>query len=126
MSDIGPMHGQFCWNELMTGDLDAAKSFYKELFGWESYEIPGNDMVYTVFKSGEHDIAGLLHQPEGEDDVPAHWMSYLAVDDIAASVDKVETLGGSIKVPVTTVGEAGSFAVIVDPTGAHVGFWQPN
>ena len=39
MSDttINPMkqHGAFSWNELMTTDINAAKSFYKEMFNWQ-------------------------------------------------------------------------------------------
>src|SRR6201986_4062246 len=27
--------GAFCWNELYTSDLEAAKRFYGELFGWQ-------------------------------------------------------------------------------------------
>ncbi len=52
-------NGSFCWLELGTTDRKAAKSFYTSLFGWTSQDNPmGPDMVYTIFKSGSHDVAG--------------------------------------------------------------------
>ena len=27
-------HGEFCWNELMTGDVAKAKAFYAKTIGW--------------------------------------------------------------------------------------------
>ena len=35
MEDIYRKQGMFSWNELMTTDVDAAKSFYNSLLGWE-------------------------------------------------------------------------------------------
>ena len=34
MHDALMKHGAFSWNELMTTDVDAARSFYDALFGW--------------------------------------------------------------------------------------------
>src|SRR5690349_6203867 len=30
-----PKHGEICWRELATSDLEAAKTFYSNLFGWK-------------------------------------------------------------------------------------------
>ena len=38
-TETAPATGTFCWNELMTPDVDAAKGFYTQLFGWESKEM---------------------------------------------------------------------------------------
>jgi predicted enzyme related to lactoylglutathione lyase len=27
-------HGSFCWNELMTRDIEGAKRFYRDAIGW--------------------------------------------------------------------------------------------
>ena len=40
-------HGVFSWNELMTTDVDAAKSFYGKLFDWQFEQAPG-DIPYIV------------------------------------------------------------------------------
>ena len=33
-------HAKFIWNELMTGDVDAAKRFYADLLGWQYERFP--------------------------------------------------------------------------------------
>ena len=41
----------FCWADLATSDGKAAKSFYSQLFGWNSVDSPaGPDMVYTMLQ----------------------------------------------------------------------------
>jgi predicted enzyme related to lactoylglutathione lyase len=34
--------GTPCWVDLATPDLDAAESFYREVFGWEIPELPNS------------------------------------------------------------------------------------
>ncbi len=54
--------GSFCWFECGTTDAAATTGFYKQLFGWNSADVPmpgemeGN---YTLLKIGDDDIAGL-------------------------------------------------------------------
>jgi len=45
-------------------------------------------------------------------------MVYIAVDDVDASVAKVEELGGKIHRPPTDIPGVGRFSIIADPTGA--------
>ncbi len=33
---MGLVEGQFCWYDLMTTDVDAAKAFYTETIGWSA------------------------------------------------------------------------------------------
>jgi uncharacterized protein len=117
--------GDFCWNELMTNDTGKAKEFYGELLGWECHDIDMPDMTYTIFKSGDKEIGGMLQTPEGQvNKIPPHWMSYIAVDDIQEMTDKAKALGAKIEVDVQKVNEVGLFSVLVDPTGAHIALWQ--
>ena len=53
-------------------------------------------------------------------------MSYISVADLDATLDKVKKLGGTVIVPKTTAGDMGSFAIIQDPTGAHIAIWKPS
>ena len=74
---------QFCWQECTTRDTAAAGAFYSDLFGWsrEEQEHPGFN--YTIFTSGDAQIAGMMAMDaQWPDGVPAHWMSYVAVKDI--------------------------------------------
>lgn len=51
------------------------------------------------------------------DEVPPHWLTYFAVADVPASVDRLVALGGSV-VAGPMDSPIGPFAVVADPTGA--------
>ena len=73
--------GEFCWYELGTTDVAAAKNFYGSLFGWTSTDIPMGEMgTYTLLQKDGQDIAG-LYKLEGPmfEGVPPNWMVYVAV-----------------------------------------------
>jgi uncharacterized protein len=119
-------HGDFCWNELMTSDVEKAKAFYKALFNWEYQEVGTNTEKYTMIKTAGGDGGGGIMQTpaDKQGQIPPHWMTYINVDNIDESVAKATSLGANVKVPATDVQDYGRFAIITDPTGAHVGMWQ--
>lgn len=115
-----PAHGQFCWNELATKDLDAAKKFYTELLGWELKESNAVGMVYNeIVVDGRH-IGGLFQMTKEFGDAPSHWMAYVAVEDVDDAARRVEELGGKVCVPPTDIPHTGRFTVVNDPTGAVI------
>ena len=114
-------HATFCWNELMTRDKKAAEKFYTELLNWKAEESDMPGMTYTVFKAGDTQAAGMMDMPaDVPAEVPAHWMAYIAVDDIDALAAKVEKLGGKLMHGPEDVPDVGRFCIIQDPTGAVV------
>lgn len=55
-----PVPGGPCWAELGTSDLEAAKRFYAELFGWRAETDPRQEAGgYTVAHLGEAAVAAL-------------------------------------------------------------------
>jgi uncharacterized protein len=107
-----------CWNELATRDIDAARDFYRAVFGWGVRTNPFEGTVYTEWKVGDHSVGGMIQMTdEWPDDVPAHWMTYFAVDDCDARTDHAEELGGKVLDPPTDI-PPGRFAVLSDPQGA--------
>lgn len=108
--------GHFVWRELMTTDVEAAKRFYGELFGWrfEVSKMPGMD--YTLVYAGDRQIAGMMARPK---DMPAppHWLSYVSVADVDAAVATATAKGGQVHMPPTDIPNVGRFAVVADPTG---------
>ena len=112
----------FCWNELMTHDEQKAVEFYGRLFGWTAQsQKMGDGSLYTMFALGDVQVGGMMTIKEEWGDVPPNWMIYFAVEDCHASVEKAESMGGKIVVPVTDVPNVGKFAVIEDPQGATSG-----
>jgi uncharacterized protein len=111
--------GALVWNELNTRDPDAAKAFYGAVFGWTAEDFEMGEMgAYTMWKLGDADLGGMLDmRGRVPDEVPANWLTYFAVDDADASIEKVKEAGGGIAFGPTDIA-AGRFAVVHDPQGA--------
>ena len=119
MGDDSKRHGMFSLNELITTDLTLAKEFYGELFGWtftETKTIYGNPYI-VIHREGI--IVGGMMLKDGNvpDDVIPCWDPYITVDDVEASVKRVEKLGGEVILPPTDIPNVGCFCVIKDPQG---------
>ena len=116
--------GVFSWNELMTRDVEAAKKFYTEVLGWKAEDTDmGDGMIYTVFKIGDEQVAGLMQTPPQAEQMgaPPMWGAYISVDDVDATAAKVESLGGKVLMPPTDAEGVGRFATLQDPQGAVFG-----
>lgn len=113
-----PKSGAFCWNELATKDLGAAKKFYTELLGWQLEVSNAAGMSYIEIVVGGEHIGGMYQMTAEDGDAPSHWMSYVAVDDVDERAKKAAELGGNVCVPPTDIPNVGRFCVITDPTGA--------
>lgn len=119
--------GTFCWPELSTSDQAGAEKFYGALFGWTQTITPmGPESHYTVFeRNGKPVAAGTTLQPEqAAQGVPPNWLSYVATNDVDASVAKAQSLGGMLFAGPFDVMEHGRMAVLGDPTGAVFALWQ--
>jgi uncharacterized protein len=121
--------GVFCWVDLATTDLEGAKAFYSQLFGWEADDspLPGG-MTYTTFRLDGHSVAGMgpLMPEQQTAGVPAHWSSYVKHDDAEAIAERISAAGGTLILPPMDVMEEGRMLMAQDPTGAVFGVWQPG
>lgn len=121
-------HGLFYWNELMTHDGTRATAFYADTLGWTFEAFPMADGgTYWVAKSGSETAGGIFVMTGPETaDVPEHWMSYIAVDDVDARVEKALADGASLMRPVFDMPEIGRIALLREPGGAAVGWLTPT
>jgi predicted enzyme related to lactoylglutathione lyase len=118
------MANPFVHVELNTTDIGAAKTFYGKLFGWKLDDVPmGSGSTYTMIGVGEGTGGGMqAHPVKG---APSGWLAYVTVDDLKASTEKARQLGAKVmQEPIEVMG-MGSLSVIIDPTGAALGLWQP-
>ena len=119
------MANPFVHVELATSDLDKAKTFYRSLFSWQLEDMDmGGGMSYTMISVGEGTGGGMMKHPVPG--APSAWLPYALVDDISAATAKAKSLGATVMRDVTEVMGAGSFSIIIDPTGAALGLWQPK
>ncbi|MGO9196074.1 MAG: VOC family protein [Acidimicrobiales bacterium] len=122
--DSAPI-GSPCWADLWTSDVEGSRKFYGELFGWEANEPSEEFGGYFMFTRNGVPIAGGMGDMG---DMPADnsWKIYLATDDIAKTIEAAAAGGAQIVFPPMPVADLGSQSVMVDPTGAVLGAWQPG
>jgi len=114
-------HGAFSWCELMTTDLESAKSFYQNLFGWETKEWDGpGGMNYTLIAVAGKEIGGMMKTPPEHAGVPPMWGIYVTVSDVDQTAKDAERLGGKVLLPPRDIPTVGRFCVIQDPQGAVI------
>jgi predicted enzyme related to lactoylglutathione lyase len=115
----------FVWHELMTTDTEGAEKFYREITGLTA--SPGS---YKMMMAGEQPIGGLVGPtakgpiwPSGGPE--PHWIAYIGVEDVDASAQRAQDLGGKVLLPPTDVPGFGRAAVLRDPQGAKFGIFAP-
>lgn len=119
-------HGSFCWNELMTPDVAAAKAFYGAVLGWTfTDQDMGEEGVYTLaYVDGEKDaVAGIYNWPESQPG-SRDWFPYVAIDNIDAAVAKIEPAGGKVMRGPWAVPGVGKIAIVLDAAGSAIGYLE--
>jgi predicted enzyme related to lactoylglutathione lyase len=130
-------HGAINFNDLHTSDIEGAKAFYGEVFGWGTMDMGGGNFGWTLQAYGDHletlnpgnrermkemgapenfaDVVASLGSVEGG--APPHWGVTFGVDSADDVAAKAKELGGEVV--------AGPFdapwvrlAIIRDPQGA--------
>lgn len=125
-----PKQGEFVWTEIASNDAEKCKAFYTAVFGWkfkESTSATNSDdkgMKYDEFATISDHPAGGLYQIDpkwfGDKVPPAHFMTYVAVDDVDANAKLATELGGGIVRGPMDIPNVGRMAIIQDPTGAMI------
>lgn len=110
--------GRCGWNELQTTDVDAARKFYGEQFGWGSGEFMdmGEMGEYRFFDHAGTRIGALFNPQSG---APGKWRYYFRVKSIAESKRTAEENGGTIHMGPHQVPGGDWIVVGTDPQGAE-------
>ena len=116
------MPGSFVHLELNTDDIDRAKEFYQQLFGWNYLEWPMGDSIYWGVRTPEPPGGGIQTKPMPH--APTQWIPYVSVDDVQDTVARARSAGAEIIVDFMQVGESGQLAILRDPGGATLGLWK--
>ena len=102
--------------EVTGKDGPALVSFYEKLFGWKTSAVEG--MGYAlVEKEGDGIGGGIGTSQDGTTSVTF----YVSVDDPQAALDKAESLGGKIVLPVMTIPGMVTLGQFADIEGNVVG-----
>jgi len=115
--------------EIPADDESRAREFYSSAFGWKISPVP--EMSYAMLMTTPSDETGMPSVPGsingGMFRREGHLTSPLVtvdVDDIDASLEKINSLGGSTVQPRQEVGSMGWAAYFRDTEGNIIGLWQ--
>ena len=109
--------GKFVWNDLLTDDVETAREFYGQLFGW-TFTPQGR---YTVVQSEGRNIGGMVElKADPEQPSAARWLCTLSVDDVDAAVALVKSEGGTVNEGPLELLNRGRGALVRDPQGAQL------
>jgi predicted enzyme related to lactoylglutathione lyase len=117
--------GRPLWYELMTTDMKAAESFYRNVVGWQTEPFDGAGQPYTALnRDGGTAIGGVMKRP---DDVkaPPFWAMYIGVPNLEEAVQKIKRLGGREHTGVIDIPNIGRMQMMADPQGAVFYIHQP-
>jgi predicted enzyme related to lactoylglutathione lyase len=109
--------GALCWTELLTIDTERSKAFYGQLFGWKAEPFPG-PVPYTVFKTGDTQVGGMMAITPQMGPMPPNWTVYWEVSDCDATIAKAKSLGGTLCIDPMDIPGVGRMAMLMDPQGA--------
>ncbi|MGD0084304.1 MAG: VOC family protein [Acidimicrobiales bacterium] len=121
----GSTVGAPCWTDLWTSDVEVARSFYADLFGWEALEPSPEFGGYFMFARDGVPVAGGMG-PMGDMPASNRWRIYLSTSDMNETLALVTESGAQIAVPAMPVADLGIQSILVDPTGADLGAWEPG
>jgi predicted enzyme related to lactoylglutathione lyase len=104
--------------EIGAADIRPLVAFYGELFGWELQSI-GESYTLVDTRGGQGLNGGI-----GRSDTGEPWATfYVEVDDLQATLERAEALGGRTVVPVVEL-PGMAFAMLDDPDGLLVGLMR--
>jgi predicted enzyme related to lactoylglutathione lyase len=105
--------------EVLGSDQAALLSFYTDLFGWKTTDIPSaSGEAYALVEAADGGIAGGIGQ--ARDGIEGHVTFYVGVDDLEVALDKAESLGGEKLTEPMDIPN-GQIAHFADPEGHVIG-----
>jgi predicted enzyme related to lactoylglutathione lyase len=116
------------WHELNTWDPLEARNFYRRTLGWsfEKVMLPDGEPYWLARKDGKT-VGGVYSMTAPEfKGIPAHWMTYMAVDDVQKAAQAAKAAGGDIARPAVDIPGIGTIAIVTDAAGALIGLIKPS
>ena len=98
-------------------NAEELQNFYGDVFGWKITPVPEMDYALVDTQGGTGINGGIGGSQGG----PGLIAFYVMVDDLQATLNKAESLGGKTTQPVVAIPDAVTLAMFADPEGHEVG-----
>lgn len=113
-----------CWFELPVSDLEAAETFYKNVFGYETRR--NNDGPNPIVDLGSsEDISGHLYPGKPAENGNGPTIHLVLPGDLEDGIAACQKAGGKVISPAIEI-PPGRFAYALDPDGNSIGLFEPN
>jgi uncharacterized protein len=112
------------WFGIPADNLERAKAFYGDLFGWKINPVPGADGYLYIDTGGADDTPDGALKKREQPQEPV--VNYVSVNSVGEFSRRIEKLGGKICMAKTAVPKTGYFAVCQDTEGNSFGIWERN
>ncbi|PWT85873.1 MAG: glyoxalase [Blastocatellia bacterium] len=119
--------------EIPADDMERAKKFYAENFGWKVNQLGPEMGNYALVHTGPTDQKGM---PQDKSFINGGLMKrdssarspvlVLAVDDAEATVEKVKKSGGKLVGEILDIQGVGRYARVEDTEGNVIGLIKPT
>jgi uncharacterized protein len=116
--------------EISADDVERAKKFYSDTFGWGMMPIP--DMNYTILRTAPTDDQNMITEPgainggmyQRDEQSAKSPVIVINVDSVDEAVEKVEAAGGKVFRSKVQVGNMGLYAQVIDTENNIIGVWE--
>jgi predicted enzyme related to lactoylglutathione lyase len=102
--------------------MEAAKSFYAALLGWEYTE--GSEEYGGYLNATKNGQLAAGFGPRMDENQPVAWTTYFATDDSERVAQEIRDAGGTVVVEPMDIPPFGRMTIAIDPQGNGFGLWQ--
>ena len=118
--------------EIPADDIERAKKFYSENFGWKLNQLGPEMGNYVLVHTGPTDEEGMPQDKAfingglmPRDPSASSPVLVIAVDDADATVEKIKQSGGRLVGEIMDIPTVGRYARVQDPEGNVIGVIKP-
>ncbi len=119
--------GTVGWFDLTVPNAEEVRDFYRAVVGWEASSVEMGDYSdYCMRPPGaDKAVAGICHARGDNANLPAQWLIYIIVEDVAAAAARCTDRGGKLVAGPKEICGYGRMCVIQDPAGAMSALFEP-
>lgn len=114
--------GKFVWADLVAPDIDAARHFYRKMFGWSYRTLDGDGRPYTLAFVNGQPVAGMIQRRDEQARIASgRWIGFVSVADVAQASRYVVGQGGHVLIAARNLPARGEMALLADPDDVPIG-----
>lgn len=103
----------------MTEDVEGARAFYAEMFGWSYAQRPGGIQISEILADGVQ-IGLIVPASDGDPETTrSRWVTILGVEDAEVAARVAAKAGGKALLRTLETQAGGRFTVLADAEGAQ-------